>query len=102
MSWGPTSIETVDSKVLNLAMEDIVWDSVSDYFPSHEGEPEIRGINLVEYTGDDEEELKRKGEEEDLRRAKEDEELKRKAEELKSKEEEEKEHEEVPERNLIL
>ncbi|WP_027855159.1 D-2-hydroxyglutarate dehydrogenase YdiJ [Marinobacterium litorale] len=60
MSWGPTSIETVDSKVLNLAMEDIVWDSVSDYFPSHEGEPEIRGINLVEYTGDDEEELKRK------------------------------------------
>jgi FAD/FMN-containing dehydrogenase/Fe-S oxidoreductase len=59
MQWGPTSIETVDSKVLNLAMEDIVWDSVADYFPSHAGEPEIRGINLVEYTGDDDAQLKR-------------------------------------------
>lgn len=60
MAWGPTSIETVDSRVLNLAMEDIVWDSVADYFPALEGEPEIRGINLVEYTGDDPDELKRK------------------------------------------
>ncbi|TCK08945.1 D-2-hydroxyglutarate dehydrogenase YdiJ [Marinobacterium mangrovicola] len=59
MQWGPTSIETVDSKVLNLAMEDIVWDAVSNYFPAVDGEPEIRGINLVEYTGDDEEALKK-------------------------------------------
>ncbi len=58
MSWGPTSIETVDSKVLNLAMGDIVWDTVRDYFPHSAGEPEIQGINLVEYTGDDEAELK--------------------------------------------
>ncbi len=58
MQWGPTSIETVDSKVLNLAMEDIVWDSVASYFPHSEGEPEIRGINLVEYTGDDEAKLR--------------------------------------------
>ncbi|MDO6563142.1 FAD-binding and (Fe-S)-binding domain-containing protein [Amphritea sp. 1_MG-2023] len=60
MAWGPTSIETVDSKVLNLAMGDIVWDSVKAYFPQTEGEPSIQGINLVEYTGDDEAELQQK------------------------------------------
>lgn len=54
MDWGPTSIETIDSKVLNLAMGDIVWDTVADYFPHNDGEPEISGINLVEYTSDDE------------------------------------------------
>lgn len=58
MSWGPSSIETVDSKVLNLAMGDIVWDAVRQYFPHADGEPEIAGINLVEYTGDDEARLK--------------------------------------------
>ncbi|MBL1379081.1 D-2-hydroxyglutarate dehydrogenase YdiJ [Zobellella iuensis] len=57
MAWGPTSIETVDSKVLNLAMGDIVWDSVRHYFPHADGEPDIAGINLVEYTGDDEAQL---------------------------------------------
>jgi FAD/FMN-containing dehydrogenase/Fe-S oxidoreductase len=58
MAWGPTSLETVDSRVLNLAMGDIVWDSVSNYFPHHAGEPGIQGINLVEYTGDDETQLR--------------------------------------------
>lgn len=58
MKWRPASIETIDSKVLNLAMEDIVWNQVSQYFPQNENEPEIRGINLVEYTGDDEQQLK--------------------------------------------
>ncbi|OXS14582.1 FAD-binding oxidoreductase [Zobellella denitrificans] len=58
MDWGPTSIETVDSKVLNLAMDDIIWDSVRDYFPHDIGEPDIRGINLVEYTADNEIELR--------------------------------------------
>lgn len=60
MEYGPTSVETVDSKVLNLAMGDIIWDTVADYFPTTEGEPEISGINLVEYTGDDEAELRAK------------------------------------------
>lgn len=60
MSWQPTSIETIDSKVLNLAMNDIIWDTVSDYFPQSPDEPEIRGINLVEYTSDDENELREK------------------------------------------
>lgn len=58
MKWNPTSIETIDSKVLNLAMGDIIWDTVSQYFPQDEGEPEIQGINLVEYTSDDEEALR--------------------------------------------
>jgi len=60
MDWGPTSIETVDSKVLNLAMGDIVWDTVRTYFPVNAGDPEVQGINLVEYTSDDEVELKAK------------------------------------------
>lgn len=60
MEWQPTSVETIDSKVLNLAMGDIVWDTVRDYFPEKEGDPAIQGINLVEYTGDDEAELRAK------------------------------------------
>ncbi len=59
MKAGPTSIETVDSKVLNLAMNDIVWNTVADFFPMEEGQ-QIQGINLVEYTGDNEEELRAK------------------------------------------
>ncbi|WP_067864881.1 D-2-hydroxyglutarate dehydrogenase YdiJ [Neptuniibacter marinus] len=58
MKFGPTSIETIDSKVLNLAMGDIIWDTVSAYFPSEAGESDIKGINLVEYTSDDEAALK--------------------------------------------
>ncbi|GAA5524148.1 uncharacterized protein HI_1163 [Microbulbifer aestuariivivens] len=55
MEAGPTSIETVDSKVLQLAMEDIVWHSVSEFFPADERP--VRGINLVEYTAESEEAL---------------------------------------------
>ncbi|ACE82774.1 D-2-hydroxyglutarate dehydrogenase YdiJ [Cellvibrio japonicus] len=58
MKANPTSIETVDSKVLNLAMNDIVWHSVSEFFPAPESEEKIQGINLVEYTADSEEALR--------------------------------------------
>src|SRR5690554_267345 len=51
----PTSIETVDDKVLLLAMEDFVWESVAAFFPS--GETPVRGINLVEFNDDDAERL---------------------------------------------
>ncbi|MBE0489380.1 MAG: FAD-binding oxidoreductase, partial [Halomonas sp.] len=54
-SARPTSIETVDDKVLMLAMEDFVWDSVAEFFPS--GETPVRGINLVEFNDDDPERL---------------------------------------------
>ncbi|WP_445158139.1 FAD-binding and (Fe-S)-binding domain-containing protein [Halomonas sp. E14] len=67
----PTSIETVDDKVLLLAMEDFVWDSVAEFFPSEapQGSAEgdtvtaerqavaIRGINLIEFNDDDPERL---------------------------------------------
>lgn len=48
----PLSIETVDSKVLMLAMKDIVWHSVAEYFPGDPDRPTL-GINLVEFSGDD-------------------------------------------------
>ncbi|MCA1769011.1 MAG: FAD-binding oxidoreductase [Halomonas sp.] len=52
----PTSIETVDDTVLMLAMDDFVWDSVAEFFPSG-GETPVRGINLVEFNDDDPERL---------------------------------------------
>ncbi|WP_261640849.1 FAD-binding and (Fe-S)-binding domain-containing protein [Erwinia mallotivora] len=48
------SVETVDSKVLNLAREDIVWHSVSELItdvPDHD----MLGLNIVEFAGDDRE-----------------------------------------------
>ncbi|SHF59880.1 FAD/FMN-containing dehydrogenase [Microbulbifer donghaiensis] len=63
MRAGPMSIETVDSKVLQLAMEDIVWHSVSEFFPAEPStgvqQRPVKGINLVEYTAETEEELDR-------------------------------------------
>ncbi|EHA14027.1 FAD-binding and (Fe-S)-binding domain-containing protein [Halomonas sp. HAL1] len=49
----PTSIETVDDTVLQLAMEDFVWDSVAEFFPAT-ANTAIRGINLIEFNDDDE------------------------------------------------
>ncbi|MDP0060099.1 FAD-binding and (Fe-S)-binding domain-containing protein [Glaesserella parasuis] len=46
------SVETVDSKVLNLAKQDIVWHSVSDLLTEDEHNP-ILGINIVEYASND-------------------------------------------------
>lgn len=57
MEARPSSIETVDSKVLGLAMKDIVWHQVARYFPDS-GPVATRGVNLVEYTAHSEEELK--------------------------------------------
>ncbi|MDL5593618.1 FAD-binding and (Fe-S)-binding domain-containing protein [Bacillus subtilis] len=56
MALKPLSIETVDSKVLLLAMQDIVWNGVAEYFPESAERPTL-GINLVEFCGDDPEEL---------------------------------------------
>ena len=51
IALNPLSIETVDSRVLMLAMQDIVWSSVAEYFPQQE-QPTL-GINLIEFSGDD-------------------------------------------------
>ncbi|WP_126373645.1 D-2-hydroxyglutarate dehydrogenase YdiJ [Avibacterium volantium] len=44
------SVETVDSKVLNLAKQDIIWHSVSDLLTEDQENP-ILGLNIVEYAG---------------------------------------------------
>ncbi|MDU2940213.1 MAG: FAD-binding and (Fe-S)-binding domain-containing protein [Enterobacteriaceae bacterium] len=46
------SVETVDSKVLNLTREDIVWHSVSELITSVP-DKEMLGLNIVEFAGDD-------------------------------------------------
>ncbi|WP_122723102.1 D-2-hydroxyglutarate dehydrogenase YdiJ [Pseudomonas viridiflava] len=52
MAHKPLSIETVDSKVLMLAMQDIVWHGVAEYFPQDPATPTL-GINLIEFSGDE-------------------------------------------------
>jgi len=52
MQHKPLSIETVDSKVLNLAMQDFIWHSVEEYFP--QSSIKTLGINLVEFSSDNE------------------------------------------------
>lgn len=43
-----TSVETVDSKVLGLAKQDIVWNTVSDLIPDREDKV-TDGLNMVEF-----------------------------------------------------
>ncbi|UYU33453.1 D-2-hydroxyglutarate dehydrogenase YdiJ [Siccibacter colletis] len=47
------SVETVDSKVLNLAREDIVWHSVRELI-TDVPDKTMLGLNIVEFAGDDE------------------------------------------------
>ncbi len=54
-----TSVETVDSKVLNLAREDIVWHSVSDLITDVPGQ-EMQGLNMVEFNAEQEGDMKDK------------------------------------------
>mgnify|MGYP000406835598 FL=1 len=51
VSAKATSVETIDSKVLNLAKQDIVWQLVSDMLQDVDGAI-MDGINMVEYNGD--------------------------------------------------
>ena len=46
------SVETVDSTVLNLAREDIVWHSVSELI-TDVADKTLLGLNIVEFAGDD-------------------------------------------------
>ncbi|WP_317931770.1 FAD-binding and (Fe-S)-binding domain-containing protein [Halioxenophilus sp. WMMB6] len=54
---GPTSIETIDSRVMALAKSDIVWHSVGHFFDDDQPE-KLAAINLVEYCSDDEAQLR--------------------------------------------
>ncbi|OCG24697.1 hypothetical protein A9G11_03325 [Gilliamella sp. wkB108] len=46
------SVETVDSKVLGLAKEDIIWQSIKALITDVDGY-DMQGINIVEFAGDD-------------------------------------------------
>lgn len=50
------SVETVDSRVLNLAREDIVWNTVKDLLTDVPGK-DMQGINIVEFAGNDVDEI---------------------------------------------
>ncbi|KHD24652.1 membrane protein [Vibrio caribbeanicus] len=50
------SVETVDSRVLNLAKQDIVWHTVSDLLTDVPGK-DMQGINMVEFAGQDVDEV---------------------------------------------
>ncbi|RUO77593.1 FAD-binding and (Fe-S)-binding domain-containing protein [Idiomarina seosinensis] len=47
-----TSVETIDSKVLNLARQDIIWHSVEPLMTDVEGQT-MNGINMVEFASID-------------------------------------------------
>ena len=55
MAAKPASIETIDSRVLQLAKSDNVWESVKVFFC--EKNTGVDGVNFVEFTGDSEQEL---------------------------------------------
>ncbi len=54
-----TSVETVDSKVLNLARQDIVWHSVSDLIKDVENK-DMQGLNMVEFNAVSADDIKEK------------------------------------------
>ncbi|GAA0852774.1 D-2-hydroxyglutarate dehydrogenase YdiJ [Aliiglaciecola litoralis] len=54
-----TSVETVDSKVLNLAKQDIVWHSVKDLIQDVPNK-DVLGLNMVEYNSNDQAEIEQK------------------------------------------
>lgn len=52
------SVETIDSNVLNLAKQDIIWHSVNELLTEEETNP-ILGLNIVEYAGNNQEKIHR-------------------------------------------
>jgi FAD/FMN-containing dehydrogenase/Fe-S oxidoreductase len=54
-----TSVETVDSTVLNLAKQDIIWHLVKDLIKDVPGQ-EVLGLNMVEYNSNDQAQIEAK------------------------------------------
>ncbi|MGY8876573.1 MAG: FAD-binding oxidoreductase, partial [Pseudoalteromonas sp.] len=54
-----TSVETVDSKVLNLAREDIIWNLVSDLITDVPNK-DMQGLNMVEFNAVSNDDIKDK------------------------------------------
>ncbi|PCK31091.1 D-2-hydroxyglutarate dehydrogenase YdiJ [Pseudoalteromonas piscicida] len=59
VSAKATSVETVDSKVLGLAKEDVIWHSVSDLITDVPN-IDMQGLNMVEFNGRSEAEISEK------------------------------------------
>lgn len=53
----PAAVEVVDDKIMTLAQNDIIWEQVGDMLGGEEGEPEILGMNFVEFVGNTREEV---------------------------------------------
>lgn len=54
-----TSVETVDSKVLNLARNDIIWHQVKDLITDVPGK-DMQGLNMVEYNSEQQADIEQK------------------------------------------
>jgi FAD/FMN-containing dehydrogenase/Fe-S oxidoreductase len=54
-----TSVETVDSNVLNLAKQDIIWHSVESLITEVEGK-DVLGLNMVEYNSNNQADIEQK------------------------------------------
>jgi FAD/FMN-containing dehydrogenase/Fe-S oxidoreductase len=54
-----TSVETVDSKVLNLARGDIIWHQVKDFITDVPG-IDMQGLNMVEYNSEQQADIEQK------------------------------------------
>ena len=54
-----TSVETVDSKVLDLARNDTIWQQVSDYITDVPGK-DMQGLNMVEYNSEQQQDIEQK------------------------------------------
>ncbi|WP_205663199.1 FAD-binding and (Fe-S)-binding domain-containing protein [Alteromonas facilis] len=54
-----TSVETVDSNVLNLAKTDIIWESISELITDVPNKPML-GLNMVEYNSEDQAEIEQR------------------------------------------
>ena len=54
-----TSVETVDSNVLNLAKQDIIWHSVESLITEVKGK-DVLGLNMVEYNSNDQADIEQK------------------------------------------
>ncbi|MBQ4835597.1 D-2-hydroxyglutarate dehydrogenase YdiJ [Pseudoalteromonas luteoviolacea] len=59
VSARSTSVETVDSKVLNLAREDMIWRSVAKFLDTPAGVTSD-GLNMVEFNGQNEQDINTK------------------------------------------
>nr|WP_323124903.1 FAD-binding and (Fe-S)-binding domain-containing protein [Pseudidiomarina sp. 1APP75-27a] len=55
-----TSVETIDSTVLDLARNDIIWHSVQEHLSEGQVDQPMDGINMVEFTAVDEAEIEAK------------------------------------------